>query len=235
MKLSKLLIALLVVGGTSVAAGRALSGRSEQAAAASGTSSQASSGTFPKDVYAYTGNLLPAIKRYDLDVAGNKLFDVRLPADSFGPAAIRLYSPPVAEYMGEVNSYLRSKSGLDPRLVQLAILVTARESDSEYEWTAHEPQGLKAGLQPEIIDIVRNRKSTDGLAEKDAVVILLGREAVGKHRVSSDVAARALNLFGKRELVDYVSLMGDYASTAILLNAFDQHVRPTDKALLPIP
>ena len=117
----------------------------------------------------------------------------------------------------------------------MAILVTARESDSEYEWTAHEPQGLKAGLQPEVIDVVRFRKSTDGLAEKDAVIIQLGREVMGKHHVSSEVAARALNLFGKQGLVNIVSLMGDYAATAILLNAFDQHVRPTDKALLPIP
>ena len=236
MKPFRPLIGLLLVIGTSVAAGHALSGRSEQATAgAAGTSSQASAGTFPKDVYANTGNRLPAIKRDDLDDAGKKLFDTRGPADSFGPGAIRLYSLPVAEHMGSVNDFLRHKSGLDPRLVELAILVTARESDSEYEWTAHEPQGLKAGLGQEIIDIVRHRKSPDGLAEKDAVVILLGREAVGKHHVSSDVAARALNLFGKQGVVNIVSLMGDYASTAILLNAFDQHVRPTDKSLLPIP
>ena len=236
MKSFHSVMGLLLLIGTSVAAGNVLSGRSEQAAApAAGLASQSSGGNFPKDVYADTGNRLPAIKREDLDDAGKKLFDARLPADSFGPGAIRLYSPAVAEHMGAVNSYLRYKSGLDPRLVQLAILVTARESDSEYEWTAHEPQGLKAGLQLEIIDIVRYRKSPEGLAEKDAVIIQLGREAIGKHNVSSGVAARALNLFGKQGLVDYVSLMGDYAATAILLNAFDQHVRPTDKPLLPIP
>jgi 4-carboxymuconolactone decarboxylase len=236
MKPVQSVIGLLLVVGTSVAAGHALSGRSAQpAAGAAGMPAQSSSGTFPKDVYADTGNRLPAIKRDDLDDEGKKLFDARLPADSFGPGAIRLYSEPVADHMGAVNSFLRYKSGLDPRLVQLAILVTARESDSEYEWTAHEPQGLKAGLQPEIIDIVRFRKSTDGLAEKDAVIIQLGREVMGKRHVNSDLAARALNTFGKQGLVNIVSLMGDYAATAILLNAFDQHVRPTDRALLPIP
>jgi len=29
--------------------------------------------------------------------------------------------------------------------------------------------------------------------------------------------------------------MGDYAATAILLNTFDQHIRPADRPLLPIP
>ena len=236
MKSSQFLIALLLVIGTSVAAGHALSGRSEQAtASAAATSAQASGGTFPKDIYADTGNRLPAIKRDALDDAGKKLFDMRGPADAFGPGGIRLYSPSVAEYMGSVNDYLRHKSGLDPRLVELAILVTARESDSEYVWTAHEPQGLKVGLQQETIDIVKYRKSPEGLPEKDAVIIQLGREAIGKHHVTSDTAARAMNLFGKQGLVNIVFLMGDYASTAILLNAFDQHVRPADKPLLPIP
>jgi 4-carboxymuconolactone decarboxylase len=236
MKSSQILMALLLVIGTSVAAGRALSGRPEQASAtASGTSSQVSGVTFPKDIYANTGNRLPAIKRDDLDDAGKKLFDLRGPVDSFGPGAIRLYSPPVAEHMGSVNDYLRHKSGLDPRLVELAILVTARESDSEYEWTAHEPQGLKAGLQQEIIDIVKYRKSTEGLGEKEAAIVQLGREAIGKHHVSSATFARAQSSFGNQGLVNIVSLMGDYASTAILLNAFDQHIRPTDKPLLPIP
>ena len=137
--------------------------------------------------------------------------------------------------MAAVNEYLRYKSGLDPRLVQLVILVTAREFDSEYVWTAHEPQGLKAGLQPEVIDVVKYRKPTAGLAEKDAVIIDLGREVIGKHHASSATAARALSLFGKQGLVNIASLMGDYASTAILLNTFDQHVRPGDKPLLPIP
>jgi len=229
-------IGLLLVIGTSVAAGHALGARSKQSAAsAAASSAQAFVGAFPKDVYADTGNRLPAIKRENLDDAGKQVFDARPPADSFGPAAIRLYNPPVGDHMGAVNEVLRYKSGLDPRLVQLAILVSARESDSEYVWTAHEPQGLKAGLQPEIIDIIRYRKPTTGLGEKDAALIDLGREVFEKHHVSSAVYARAQNLFGREGLVNYVSLLGDYAATTLLLNAFDQHIRPADKAKLPIP
>lgn len=236
MKPFQSLIGLLLVIGTGVAAGHAQSGRPEQAGTtAGGTSSQASAGTFPKDVYADTGNRLPAIKRDAMDDTGKKLFDARGQADGFGPGGIRLYSPTVAEDMGNVNDFLRHKSGLDPRLVELAILVTARESDCEYVWTAHEPQGLKAGLKQETVDVVKYRKSTEGLAEKDAVIITLGREVLGKHHVSSATAARALSLFGNQGLVNIVSLMGDYAATTILLNTFDQHVRPTDKPLLPIP
>lgn len=235
----RLLTAVVLVMLATVAANRAKSGGSEQSsggAGMSGMAPQASAAAFPKDVYANTGSRLPAIKRDDLDDAGKKLFDSRGPtADAFGPGAIRLYSMPVADHMAAVNSYLRYKSGLDPRLVQLAILVTARESDSEYVWTAHEPQGLQAGLSAEVVDVVKYRKPTAGLAEKDAAIIDLGREVFGKHHVSSQTYARARSVFGNQELVNYAALMGDYAATTTLLNAFDQHIRPADKPLLPIP
>jgi 4-carboxymuconolactone decarboxylase len=177
---------------------------------------------FPKDIHPETGNRFPAIRP-------------GLTPDAFGPGAIRQYSPPVAESMTAVNDYLRRKSGLDNRLVELAILVTAREMDCVYVWTAHEPAAQKAGLQQEIIDIVKYRRPLTKLAEKDASIVQLGREAFGKHKVSSDTFARAEKQFGKQGLVNIVALMGDYAATTLLLDVADQHVRPKDTPLLPVP
>jgi len=156
MRLFQTLIGLLLVIGTTVAAGHALSRTSERATSgAVGASSQASVGTLPKDIHPDTGNRFPAIKREELSEAGKKLYDTRGAADAFGPGAIRLYSPPVADAMSGLNVYLRRKSGLEPRLVELAILVTAREMDCEYVWTAHEPAAQKAGLAQEISDTVK--------------------------------------------------------------------------------
>ena len=177
---------------------------------------------FPKDIYPETGNRFPAIRP-------------GLTPDAFGPGAIRQYSPPVAESMTAINDYLRRKSGLDDRLVELTILVTAREMDCVYVWTAHEPAAVKAGLQQEVIDTVKFRRPLTKLAEKDAVIVQLGRDAIGKHKVSSDTFARAQKLFGNQQLVNIVALMGDYAATTMLLNVADQHVRPKDKPLLPVP
>jgi 4-carboxymuconolactone decarboxylase len=177
---------------------------------------------FPKDVYPETGNRFPAVRQ-------------GLTPDAFGPGAIRQYSPPVAESMTATNDYLRRKSGLDPRLVELAILVTAREMDCVYVWTAHEPAAQKAGLQQEIIDTVKFRRPLTKLAEKDAVIVQLGRDVISKHKVGSDTFASAQKLFGNQQLVNIVALMGDYAATTMLLNVADQHVRPKDTPLLPVP
>jgi 4-carboxymuconolactone decarboxylase len=234
MRWLRVSIGLLLVTGTSVTVGYGLGSVSQQAVSSS-RSSEVSSPTFPKDIFPDTGNRLPPVKRDELNEVGKKLYDDGGPDAAFGPGRIRLYSPVIAAYMHGENDYLRNKSGLEPRLAELTILVTAREMDAEFEWTTHEPLALKAGLQPEIIDIIKYRKPLNGLGEKEASIIQLGREAFGKHKVNSDTFARALKLFGDHGVVNVVALMGDYASTAVLLTAFDQHVHPADKPLLPIP
>jgi 4-carboxymuconolactone decarboxylase len=191
--------------------------------------------TLPGDIHPDTGNRFPALKREALNDAGKKLYDARGVTDGFGPGAIRLYSPPVAETMTTLNDYLRRKSGLEPRLVELAILVTAREMDCPYVWTAHEPAALKAGLSQQIIDVVRYRRPVTTLGDTEAVIVQLGRDSITTHKVGSETFARAVKLFGHEGVVNMLSLMGDYAATTILLNAADQHVRPRDKSLLPIP
>ena len=226
------LIGLLLVIGTAVSAGYAQT--RVPASGAGANSTQVPKTAFPKDVFPDTGNRFPAIKREELDDAGKRLYDTRGAADTFGPGAIRLYSPAVADSMTGINEYLRRKSGIEPRLVELAILVTAREMDCEYVWTAHEPAAQKAGLAQDVINAVKFRKPVTGMGDKESVVIQLGRGAIGKHKIDSDTFARAVKLFGNQGVVNMVSLMGDYAATTILLNVSDQHARPSDTPLLPI-
>lgn len=191
--------------------------------------------SLPSDVHPETGNRFPKATRDELDEQGKKLFDA-LPADARGgPSSIRIYSPPVAEAMGMENDYLRNQSGMDPQIKELAILITVRELDSQYIWTSHEPQARQAGVSQAVIDVVKYRRPLTGLAEKEQVVIQLGREAVGQNKVSSETFARALKLWGRQGLVNVVALMGNYAANAILLNTFDQQMNPGVTPRLPIP
>ncbi len=285
MRLFQTLGAFLLVAGTWAAVGCGQNSVSQQPAspvggapqASSQTSSQASSQTsaaeFPDDVYPDSRNRLPLIQREDMDEQGKKAYDSavsnpRSLAGLQGPAGIRLHSLRARE-----SEYLRYESDLGRRLTELAILVTAREMDQQFEWTVHEGVALQEGLEPAIIDVVRLRKPLTGLGEKEASIIRLGREGVAlqeglepaiidvvrlrkpltglgekeasiirlgrevfrNHRLSPDTFARALQLFGNKTLVDMVSLMGNYASTAVLLTTFDQQLSPDQKPLLPVP
>jgi hypothetical protein len=82
---------------------------------------------------------------------------------------------------------------------------------------------------------VKYRKSTVGLPEEEAAVILLSRQIFQKRKVDSDTFARALKVFGKRDLVNIVSLMGVYSATAILIDTFDMRLGPDQAPLLPLP
>jgi 4-carboxymuconolactone decarboxylase len=195
----------------------------------------------PGDIYQDSGFRLPLPKRDDLDDPAREIYDYFAdPAGGTyvglrGPGGIRLYSPRLLERVQALNRYLRRDAGIDTRVRELAILVTARELDSQFEWTAHEPEALKAGVSPDIVDMVKYRRPVGGVDEIDAVIIELGRQMFGARRVTSETFARALALFGPRKLVDVVSLMGNYAATAALLTAFDVQLHPGKAPLLPVP
>jgi 4-carboxymuconolactone decarboxylase len=181
----------------------------------------------PPDIDPESRCRLPLPNRDDLDEAGKQTFDLLSDphggslAGLRGPGGLRLHSPRVAAALRSVNTYLRYAAGFDPRLRELAILVTVREHDCQFAWAAHEDEARRAGLSAEVIDIIRHRYSTDGLDEADAALIDFGRELFGSHRVTPQTYARIAVLFERRMLVDLVNLMGMYAATAVLLIAFD--------------
>jgi 4-carboxymuconolactone decarboxylase len=197
-------------------------------------------GNMPSDIDPQSGFRLPLPKREDLDESGKRYYDrVAAPGASIvglqGPSGIHLYSPKAAEHARALNRYLRYEAGFTPRVREIAILTTAREMDSQFEWCAHEPEALKEGIEPSVIDVIKHRKSTAGLGETDAAVIELGRQLFRDHRVTSETFARVKALFGPHKLVELVMLMGNYAGTAALLAAVDMQLHPGRKPLLPIP
>jgi 4-carboxymuconolactone decarboxylase len=194
----------------------------------------------PSDIYPDSGSRLPPIKREGLDDQGKQQYDAlvgrtggRSLAGLRGPGGLNLYSPKAAQHLSGLSNYLRYESGLSGRVREVAILVTAREMDQQFEWTAHEPNALKEGVPPEVIEVIKGRKTTDNLSEADATIIQLGRQVFGEKKVASDVFARARKLFGDRGLVELVLLMGSYSSIAALLTTFDVQLAPGQKPLLP--
>jgi 4-carboxymuconolactone decarboxylase len=184
---------------------------------------------------------LPPVRREELDEQGQSFYDAVVSPENRtlvglrGPGGIWLHSPKLGAHMRAANQYLRFETGLERRLTELAILVTARELDHQFEWAAHEPAALRDGLDPAIVDIVKHRKPVAGLGERETVIIDFGRELFRARNVSPGTYARAEKLFGRRGLLDLVALMGNYAMTAVILNAFDQQLHPGQQPLLPIP
>ena len=185
---------------------------------------------------------LPRVERESLDEQGKKNYDTvadphhRLYAKLQGPPAFWLHIPDLLVHIREINWHLRNQeSGLEKRLRELTTLVAARENDCQYEWSAHEPHAVNAGLDANVIDVVKHRKPVAGLPEKESAIITFGRQVLRDKQVSPGNYARAVRALGERGVVHMIALLSNYTMTAVIFNSIDQKLRPGQAPLLPIP
>ena len=195
----------------------------------------------PGDVHPDSLSRLPLRRREDMDEDGKRFYDAVVSPQSRtlvglrGPSGIWLHSSELGERVRAVNQYLRYETALERRLTELAILVTARELDNQFEWTAHEPAALAEGLSGEIIDVVKHRRPSAELGPTEAIIVDFGREVFRDKAVSARTFARAAEAFGHEGVVNLAALMGNYAMTAVILDAVDQRIPPDREPLLPLP
>ena len=180
--------------------------------------------THPDDIHPDSRSRLP-LRSAESRTSVSVLYGRMLSPSGIGPGVIRSY--------GAGQQTLEARVGR--RLLQLAILVTARAHDSQYDWTVNEPTAHEAGLEPALIDIVRHGRPLTGVGEQDAALIAFGRELFGDHNVGAETYARVVRAFGMQDLVDVVGLMGAHAADAAVLAAFDQHLPEGTEPLLPLP
>ena len=184
----------------------------------------------PPDIHPVTLSRLPPVTPEDLDEEGQRLLAERPNFTAGpGPTHVTIYSPRERD----LGIPTGEGSPVGARYFQLAVLITAREIDQQYEWSAHEPAGLRQGLEPSVIDVVKYDRDVAGLSDKDATLITFGRALFREHRVSSELWEKMVSHFGRQHTVQIMAIMGEYFRVGIMMNAVDQHLPPGREALLP--
>ena len=135
-----------------------------------------------------------------------------------GPFNVLLRSPELMSPLQKVGEYLRFRCQLDRRIAEMATLIAARHWTQNYEWQAHHPLALKAGLKPEIAQAIADGRRPTGMAQDEEVVYDLLTEALQNRSVSDVTYERGLKQFGEQNLVDLLAIAGYYALLAMLLN-----------------
>jgi 4-carboxymuconolactone decarboxylase len=150
-----------------------------------------------------------------------------------GPFNAWLRSPELADRLQKVGEYLRFHSSVPRKLNEFAILITARAWNAEYEWYAHYPLALAAGLEPQVAADLAAGKRPGGLSAEEAVVFDTLTELRRDKRLSDARFAEAKGLLGEQGLIDLIALAGYYDTVSMTLNV--AQVRPPEPGPLPLP
>ena len=177
-----------------------------------------------------------ALKPEEMTPAQRKVADaiVAGPRKSMGgPFNAWLRKPELADRLQAVGEEVRFHSSLPARLNEFAILITARAWDADYEWYAHYPLALKAGLKPAVAADLANGRRPRSMAADEAAVYDFVTELRRTRRVSDARYAAVQTLYGDQGVIDLVALSGYYDLVSMTLNT--AQVRPPEPGPLPLP
>lgn len=156
-------------------------------------------------------------------------------APRYGPGSVLAHVPELSRRNTAINNYLRNESTLPKKIQELTMLVTAREMDCQHIWNAHAGSARQAGVPDDLVDGLREYDDLDGLAPDEEAVVNYARAILRTHYASRGAYQAALEQFGVQGLIELTMLVGNYASLAMLVNAFDTDLLPErTEPLLPI-
>lgn len=153
---------------------------------------------------------------------------------SRGPFNAWLRSPEVGLRLQAVGAHIRFNSAIPPRLNELAILVTAREWTSQYEWYAHHALAVKAGLDPKIAEAIAAGKRPDNMKEDEAAIYDFCIQLHRNRKVDDAAFNRVKALFGEKGVIDLVVVSGYYVAVAMTLNVAELPVPDGSVPLKPV-
>jgi 4-carboxymuconolactone decarboxylase len=137
-----------------------------------------------------------------------------------GPFFCYLHSPAFGELAQKLGAHLRFGTSIPSRLSEFAILTTAHHHKAQYEWAAHEPQALKAGVKPKTVEDLRMGREPKSAPRDERVLYGFIKEVYRTGRASDRAYRAAHAILGDTGMVELVGLLGYYGLVAMTLNVF---------------
>ena len=138
-----------------------------------------------------------------------------------GPLKVWMRSAGLADNAQRLGAFCRFGTSLEPRLSELAIMVTGRVWTAQFEWSVHKPIALKAGLSEAVLEAIRTRQ-TPPFEHDDERVVHDFAQALHVHRKVPDALyAKAIEVLGETRVVELVGILGYYTLISMTINAFN--------------
>jgi len=133
------------------------------------------------------------------------------------PFKVYMRSPDLAAKLEAVSDYVRWGTGIDPRLTELAIMITARNWSSQWIWRGHYRAAVRGGLGPSVGADIAAGKRPEKMKEDETILYNYATEMYRDKAVSDATFAAAVKQFGEKGLIDLDATMGYYDTVAMTL------------------
>jgi len=99
--------------------------------------------------------------------------------------------------------------------------VIARFWCAQFEWYAHAPMAMEAGISPDTVEAIRIKQKPALSLEDEILIYDFVTELLEQRTVSQVTYDRAQVMLGDRGVVDLVGIVGYYCLVSVTLNVFD--------------
>ncbi|OFZ98878.1 MAG: hypothetical protein A3H35_08295 [Betaproteobacteria bacterium RIFCSPLOWO2_02_FULL_62_17] len=142
-----------------------------------------------------------------------------------GPWGLLLRNPELCERAALLGTMLRDGTSVPKRLSELAIAMVARHWTAQYEWRAHAPQGLNAGLSEDVIEAIRQRRRPEFTKRDEQATYEYVSELLEKKRVSDKTYQALVAEIGVNAVIEITSVAGFYGLVAMLIVGLEVPLR----------
>ncbi len=121
-----------------------------------------------------------------------------------------LHSPPLADGWNTLLGAVRTQLSLADDLREMVILRVAALNGAEYEWRAHEPEALRAGLSPAQVEALRAGAGTEALTAVQRACLAYTDAMTRDVAVGEPLFTALRAHLNERELVELTATVGAY-------------------------
>jgi 4-carboxymuconolactone decarboxylase len=138
-----------------------------------------------------------------------------------GPLKVWLQSAELADRAQALGAFCRFGTSLPPRLSELAIIVTGAHWRAGFEWFAHAPVAIKAGIDPAAVEAIRTGKEPKLKQADEATLYAFAHELLTTHAVSEATYQNAVAQLGEKGVVELTGVLGYYGLISMTIKAFE--------------
>jgi len=122
-------------------------------------------------------------------------------------------------YRSRLSHALFTQITLDPRLREIAILRTAKNCRSVYEWTQHVPAARHVGVTAAQIDAIDNWQAARCFSELERLVLQLTDEVNAKVKAERETIEGLKKHLSPGEIIELLIIIGHWRQTASILES----------------